>query len=834
MKKNQKIFYLEISCDGDSIKVGGSERIKDEEETISHYEKNSVSMELINSRCLELVNTLNKANRMGNVNKNIVQRIGEIGRLFHDELLPLNVKERLNNTKAKHLCLKLDDQLTHIPWELLHNGKQFLCRRFYMGRLIKTRQTLFNNESRIIKPPLQMLILADPGNNLEGAYAEGIHLRDFIDQKGGLVEASLRSDNISINSVKEKIREYDIVHFAGHAEYNPDHHGKNGWQLSDGIFSTEEIKKMAGTHAMPMFVFANACQSARYDEKQGGDNFHNEIFSTANAFLLSGVKHYLGTFWEIQDEPGSRFAIDMYKYLFSGLTIGEAVKRARDASEEAFGDKTILWASYVLYGDPTVTYSSQDVKRKENKGIKQVSISSPPRIRTHKETTDFAINKNSGIRLPLWAAASLAGIVVLIGLSFIYYKTSIIAPVKYKQQTLDLYRAGNHEAALKSYEALNQKNQASALGLVLLGNIQFLQGNINKAGNYFKAALNAEHGDPSFKADALMGLGRIASIENRKKDALVFYKRTVSMAPEKIQAYIAQAALMDQNKQFKQALTLITKARSLSPDDKGINSFFNYISKRVSIETNKEKQDKIDRLINELLTRRNNSETACQTDDDWTSLPLTVWIMDFKSNGYSLYEGENSIIKSCINDMLLQNTRVRIVERAILDSLLEELKIGTSDLADNKISLSIGKIMAARVIMSGQIIHAGPRTQIAFRFIDTQTSRITASANKIFIKPMQPDEIAKKIAPILENKIKTIYPLRGKIKSIREKKIILNIGKEHGVHVGNCFQVIDTNLIIEVIAVQMGQSAARVKEGAADIVPGLYFQDIRALQKGLI
>jgi len=250
----------------------------------------------------------------------------------------------------------------------------------------------------------------------------------------------------------------------------------------------------------------------------------------------------------------------------------------------------------------------------------------------------------------------------------------------------------------------------------------------------------------------------------------------------------------------------------------------------LTIETNKEKQDKIDSLINELLTRQNNHEAVCQTDDDWTSIPLTVWIMDFKSNGYSLYEGENSIIKSYINDMLLQNTHVRIVERAILDSLLEELKIGTSDLADNKISLSIGKIMAARVIMSGQIIHAGSRTQVAFRFIDTQTSRITASANKIFIKPMQPDEIAKKIATILENKIKTVYPLRGKIKSIKGKKIILNIGKDHGVRVGNCFQVIDKNLTIEVIAVQTGQSAARVKNGTSDIIPGLYFQKIRALQ----
>ncbi len=57
----------------------------------------------------------------------------------------------------------MDDQLVQVPWELLHDGRQFLCQGFNLGRLVKTRQNISGGKTRLLGPPLKVLVLADPG-----------------------------------------------------------------------------------------------------------------------------------------------------------------------------------------------------------------------------------------------------------------------------------------------------------------------------------------------------------------------------------------------------------------------------------------------------------------------------------------------------------------------------------------------------------------------------------------------------------------------------------------------------------------------------------------------
>ena len=93
---------------------------------------------------------------------------------------------------------------------------------------------------------------------------------------------------------------------------------------------------------MPALIFSNACQSARTEEWTLREYFQEEIFGLANAFVLAGVKHYIGTFWEILDEPSSKFALEFYKNLISGMTIGEAIRKARLTLIKQYGEETIV------------------------------------------------------------------------------------------------------------------------------------------------------------------------------------------------------------------------------------------------------------------------------------------------------------------------------------------------------------------------------------------------------------------------------------------------------------------------------------------------------------
>ena len=81
-----------------------------------------------------------------------------------------------------------------------------------------------------------------------------------------------------------------------------------------------------------------ACQTGQTEEWRLQEDYEERIFGLANAFLLSGVQHYIGTFWEIPDEAGSYFAICFYKSIAEGVSVGEAVRIARRELINKYGE----------------------------------------------------------------------------------------------------------------------------------------------------------------------------------------------------------------------------------------------------------------------------------------------------------------------------------------------------------------------------------------------------------------------------------------------------------------------------------------------------------------
>jgi hypothetical protein len=193
--------------------------------------------------------------------------------------------------------------------------------------------------------------------------------------------------------------------------------------------------------------------------------------------------------------------------------------------------------------------------------------------------------------------------------------------------------------------------------------------------------------------------------------------------------------------------------------------------------------------------------------------------MEPQSTGYGLTEGEERLFVSGLMDLLMEKTRVQIVERAVLDKVLQELRLGTSKLVDRNTALSLGRILAARLIISGQIVRAGAETQVALRLIETETGRISASVNEIFTAPISPSALAERISNLLAEKIREQYPLRGKVTEVRDNEVALNIGAREGVRAGDTFRVCDTEFVVEVKAAEKEKSTAVFKQGAGMLKP---------------
>jgi class 3 adenylate cyclase/CHAT domain-containing protein len=822
-----RVLQLEVACEKDRLKISVHEYLAGEATTIRHYEEIPVSMDLVARRCREIVELLNRANRFGRLTREILVKLRDVGQVFYDEFFTMGVKQKLRDTRVEYLRLYLDDHLVHVPWELFYDGQQFLCQRFNMGRLVRTRQAVVGTRRRALARPLKMLIIADPEGDLKGAYREGTQLRDDMDRHQDLINVSLRSGSITPEFLREKIRNFDLVHYAGHAEYDPECPGESGWRLTSGTLKPQDIVKMAGTAAMPALIVSNACQSARTEEWSIREDFQGEIFGLANAFLLAGVRHYVGTFWEILDQPSSRFALEFYKNLLSGLGIGEAMRLARQALIGEYGEETIVWASYILYGDPTFNYLAQVETAGEEEELRRVYRPvAGAEVRAREEVIDLAEKGVSRRRRTWWAAAAgvVLAVAVLLG-AYRFFSNRQIA--QYEKEALASYSEGNFEQALSACKVLEERRPSGRLAHLIEGNIYLRKGNLEPAAAAFQEALQAGDGTNAQRAEAYIGLGRIASLRKQPDESLNYYRQATEAAPEGAQGYLSQAALLEGQGDYGGALVLLLKAQKLAPEDRTVAALTRNMRERAAFVQDQERQARIDQTVKELLERMKAPPRGLPSDG-WISFPLTLWVMDFETQGFPLREGEERLLVSRIVDQVIGKSRVQVVERGILDKLLRELKLGTSDLTERSTALNVGRILAARLIVSGQVVYAGPLTQVSMRLIETETGRITATVNESFGSAVPASDVGDRLGKQLLDKIEGLYPLRGKVSAVNAQGVKLNIGQRVGVAMGQLFKVVNEDITLTVTAVQADTSLAAISKGEGRLVEGLRVEAIPA------
>ena len=367
-----------------SMSVSARSRIA---ETVRTFSQREVAFDQLSELCRRVTFSLESSD---------IAALKKDCSLLWDLLLTPQAREALKSSQRRALCLQLDEELAFIPWELLYDGSQFLCNRFDLGRLVSTRLGAAPS-AREPRPACRMLILADPVGDLPWAYKEGLDIRRRFDRDRRRVLIDFRSAGITPLSVKAALREYDIVHFCGHCEYDTRDPAKSGWVLEGGMLTTREVLAMSAGEQLPLLVFSNACFSAAED-------FQKKTYSIASAFLFAGVRHYIGSALRVEDNSGLVFAREFYSLLLKGRPVGECVRRARLLLQEKAGavpgaTPSALWGSYILYGDPTHI-------------ILPFAENAPPAF--------FSIPARPGRRLAVAAGCALALAALLFGLSMVH------------------------------------------------------------------------------------------------------------------------------------------------------------------------------------------------------------------------------------------------------------------------------------------------------------------------------------------------------------------------------------------------------------------------------
>lgn len=204
-----------------------------------------------------------------------------------------------------------------------------------------------------------LLIYADPLNNLPGAEREidALHEKLTTRWSDKIKVDVLKGPAATGEALNDALRggSYDVIHYAGHAAFDEAAPELSGLLLhEEEVFFAQKIRRLS--EGQPL-VFLNACSSARGKSAEEAasrvDYDQRSAEGLASAFIYGGALACVGAIWPVYDGPAAEFALGFYTRALQGFMIGEALRRARQDSLDAYPDQ-LTWGSYVLYGNPTL------------------------------------------------------------------------------------------------------------------------------------------------------------------------------------------------------------------------------------------------------------------------------------------------------------------------------------------------------------------------------------------------------------------------------------------------------------------------------------------------
>lgn len=263
----------------------------------------------------------------------------------------------------KHPLVVVHDAATsRIPWETIgiSNGRdvwfpaaeQGLSHRYAAENLSVAKWM----EERVEDNVLSVLLIVNPTEDLDGAEAEGDMVREVLGKQSGVRITELRNGSATRQAVLTEISsgKYDILHYAGHAEFDEARPARSGIVCANDVRLTGA--DLASISRLPSLVFFNACEAGRVRgrkkttarPKKARDAHMQDNVGLAEAFMRGGVANFLGTYWPVGDTAAEAFAGKFYEEILAGSSIGDALIAGRQVIKQK---RSPDWANYLFYGD---------------------------------------------------------------------------------------------------------------------------------------------------------------------------------------------------------------------------------------------------------------------------------------------------------------------------------------------------------------------------------------------------------------------------------------------------------------------------------------------------
>ena len=325
------------------------------------------------------------------------------------------------------------------------------------------------------------------------------------------------------------------------------------------------------------------------------------------------------------------------------------------------------------------------------------------------------------------------------------------------------------------------------------------------------------------KANALVAVGNVQRQQNPKA-ALKTYERATRENPLSVEALSNLAVALNETGQPAQARAMLERAQALDPGDAMTIALMRQTQEALAEGQDRARQQFIDDSVKELAARFRNPAprpALAGAPDDWTSPALAVSVLPFQDQTLPGSAGRVGL-ETLVQQEVIRELQARgftIVERRLLDKVLAEVKLGSSELADQDTQIKLGKVLAARLMVSGTLnsqgaaggAQVGTSVGASVRAIVTETTQLAmVKTERPGAGAFNPTALASSIATSVAQTVAEKYPLKGRIVQADGAQAIINLGKKHGVAPGQQFNVLSRGEPIELNGRILGYKDTRI------------------------
>lgn len=171
-----------------------------------------------------------------------------------------------------------------------------------------------------------------------------------------------------------------------------------------------------------------------------------------------------------------------------------------------------------------------------------------------------------------------------------------------------------------------------------------------------------------------------------------------------------------------------------------------------------------------------------------------IAVLDFELRGDSFTTKDmGGIVAEWFTTAMVQDGRFEVVERALLQKIVEEQKLGMTGLIDESSSAQLGRILGVKTVISGSVLQFQETIEVNARIINVNTGSIVAAEN---VRSTSSENLKGLIEQLTARIVKN-FPLTGYVVKKRGDSILIDLGATSGLQLGMEFVVFKEGEVIK-------------------------------------